>query len=51
MPAAMVVTWCGTILPFVYFPQGRTGLACESDVSATGLLTALSRAAPPDFVF
>jgi hypothetical protein len=37
--------------PFVYFPQGRTGPACESDVSATGLLTALSRAAPPDFVF
>lgn len=37
--------------PFVYFPRGRTGPQCGNDAPATGLLTALTSPAPPDFVF
>jgi hypothetical protein len=37
--------------PFVYFPQDRTGSQCGHDVPATGMISALSSSAPPDFVF
>jgi acid phosphatase len=37
--------------PFIYFPQGRTNPACESDVPSDRLLTMLNSSTPPDFVF
>jgi hypothetical protein len=37
--------------PFVYFAAGRSGPGCGNVAPATGLLTALSSPAMPDFVF